>query len=728
MPLFSSKAKRRSTPVAEAVLNALDQAQAIISFGVDGTILEANENFLAVVGYTSEEIVGQHHRIFVDPSEVESRDYEEFWNDLAKGKHSVGEFVRRHKSGKNVVIEASYNPVSDDDGNIIKIVKIAFDVTAKRALADGKDKILQAVSRSQSVVEFEPDGTIIEANQTFLELMGYSADEVIGKNHSMFCSKGEVGSARYQHLWSELMEGKAQVSEFQRFGKNGKLVWFQASCHPVLRTDGTVEKVIKIANDITAAKLEAADNQSRIDAITRSLAVLECDLDGTILSANEKFLEPMGYSLDEVLGKKHADLHHDADNAQSEYQEISQGFKEGKSHAAMRRMQTKDGADIWWQSNFNPVCDQDGEYRRAVFVAADSPEWKQELDAIIKGLGALARGDLKVRLPATDNPDFRDMRQALNDTIDKLSELVADIDFTASAIKEESDAISESARDLSSRCESQASTLEETSAAMEQMSSTVKSNAENAEKATTAAENATSHAEQGGQIVEDAIAAMSKIEEGSLEIRKIIEVIDAIAFQTNLLALNAGVEAARAGEAGSGFAVVASEVRALAQRASDSARDISALIETSEKQVAEGASLVQKTGDALGEIVTAVGHVSGGISEIFTASREQEAGVDEINQAISDVDSTTQKTVAISEKNTSAAISLAQRASALRELVSFFSVEPTEYSNRASETAEAFECADLQPVPARKPVVEQTTPVGSLAMSVDIDEDDWREF
>ena len=257
----------------------------------------------------------------------------------------------------------------------------------------------------------------------------------------------------------------------------------------------------------------------------------------------------------------------------------------------------------------------------------------------------------------------------------------------------------------------------------------MKSNAQNAKDANVASKDASEHAEQGGAIVNDAIAAMSKIEAGSAEVRKIIEVIDAIAFQTNLLALNAGVEAARAGEAGSGFAVVASEVRALAQRASESARDISELIETSEKQVAEGAGLVKKTGDALGEIVTAVSSVSTGIDEIFTASSEQATGVTEINQAMSEIDSTTQRTAAISEESTAAAASLAQRATALRELVSFFQVDENRQHSikNAPSQSVAAPTAPTQPTAAVQPA---PVVAGQLALETvpAAEDDDWREF
>ncbi len=712
----------------ESVSKALDKVQAVIWFDPNGNILDANENFLNAVGYVREEIVGKHHRIFVADDYAQTPDYAAFWERLGSGETYQGEFARVRKDGAAIYIEASYNPILAADGTVEKVVKFAIDVTDKKlAAAEAKGQI-DAINRSQAVIEFEPDGTIITANDNFLNAMDYSLAEVQGKHHRMFVEPGYGESDEYRAFWRDLAAGKFSASEFKRIAKGGREIWIQASYNPIFDPSGQVFKVVKYASDITEAKVKSADHEGQINAVLRTQAVIEFELDGTIRTANENFLKTTGYRLDEIVGKNHGMFVHPEYAKSEKFKEFWRDLARGEVKAAEYKRFAKDGTEIWLQASYNPIFDPSGKPYKVVKYATDISHWKGELQIIVDSLVALSKGDLTLRLEETGSLDFTELRTAFNTTLDKLRELVGDIHFSASSIREESDAIADSANDLSARCERQAATVEETSASMEQMSSTVKSNAKNAEEAAAAAKQASEHAESGGAIVKNAIDAMSRIEEGSAEVRKIIEVIDSIAFQTNLLALNAGVEAARAGEAGSGFAVVASEVRALAQRASESAREISSLIGNSEKQVTEGAELVKKTGVALDEIVASVTRVTSGIDEIFTASSEQAAGIGEINQAMSEIDSTTQKTAAISEESTAAAANLAQRAKGLRELVGFF--------NTGNEAA-----AKVQPVPAAKapepevpaakakPVPEPAPTVsGALALKSSHEADDWEEF
>ncbi|MCV6591851.1 MAG: methyl-accepting chemotaxis protein, partial [Silicimonas sp.] len=549
-------------------------------------------------------------------------------------------------------------------------------------------------------------------------------EEIQGQHHRMFCDPAYANSPEYKAFWEQLGRGEFASGEFKRFTKTGDGIWIQASYNPIFDPEGRPYKVVKYATDITEAKLKSADYEGQINAVSRSQAVIEFDLDGTIRTANENFLATTGYRLEEIQGQHHR-MFCEGDYASSaEYSTFWEDLARGEFASGEYRRLAKNGATVWIQASYNPIFDPEGKPYKVVKYATDITAWKTELLLIIDSLIALSKGDLTLRLPSEGSHDLEDMRAAFNTTLDKLGELVDDINFASAAIQEESESIADSAQSLSSRCERQAATVEETSASMEEMASTVKSNAKNAENATAAAKNATEHAENGGGIVQEAIAAMVKIEEGSAEVRKIIEVIDAIAFQTNLLALNAGVEAARAGEAGSGFAVVASEVRALAQRASESARDISKLIESSERQVEEGADLVKKTGEALTEIVSSVTMVSTGIDEIYTASSEQATGVNEINHAMTDIDSTTQKTAAISEESTAAAASLAQRSNALRDLVGFFKTgsKPRDPGRARTEAPAAASAPAEEATPAAPPVT------GQLALAAADEPEDWREF
>ncbi len=285
---------------------------------------------------------------------------------------------------------------------------------------------------------------------------------------------------------------------------------------------------------------------------------------------------------------------------------------------------------------------------------------------ISSGLARLADGDLSTPIasPAHDPfpAEYDTLRTAYNEVVEQLAGVVARIGSVAESVRAGSGEITSAAQDLSSRAETQAATLEQSAAALNQLAASVRSSAQRASAAETASQINRSHAETGAQIVREAVDAMRRIERSSDQITRIIGVIDDIAFQTNLLALNAGVEAARAGEAGRGFAVVASEVRGLAQKASDSAREIKGLIEESAAQVESGSALVTRTGTSLEEIFSRTSEVSDLIASIATAASEQAAGLDEINTGVNQLDQVTQQNAAVAEETTASAASLRQKA------------------------------------------------------------------
>lgn len=235
---------------AKAVLEALNKSQAIIEFKLDGTILTANDNFLKALGYSLAEIVGKHHRMFVDPAEVSTQDYRDFWAKLARGEYDRRQYKRITKSGQEVWIEASYNPVFKG-GKPYKVVKFATDITEQKLKAAEETGKLDAISRAQAVIEFKPDGEILTANENFLTTLGYQAAEIKGRHHSMFCEPGYAHSADYQQFWQKLAAGEFVADEFMRLGKGGKKVYIQASYNPIFDMNGKVFKVVEFATDVT---------------------------------------------------------------------------------------------------------------------------------------------------------------------------------------------------------------------------------------------------------------------------------------------------------------------------------------------------------------------------------------------------------------------------------------------------------------------------------------------
>ncbi|MCJ8240366.1 methyl-accepting chemotaxis protein [Peteryoungia algae] len=231
-------------------MRALSKAQAMISFAPDGTILEANENFLKTLGYRLEEIVGKHHRIFCDEELRQSPDYQRFWPDLAAGRFQSGQFRRQSKAGDDVWIEATYNPVFHG-GRVVRILKIASDITASKIAALHDGNRLRAIDQSQAIIEFEVDGAVVQANDNFLKAMGYDQAEIIGKHHRMFCDPAYVDTPDYARFWERLRAGEFIASNFVRYGKGGREVWIQAAYTPVFNSRGKVYKVIKVATDIS---------------------------------------------------------------------------------------------------------------------------------------------------------------------------------------------------------------------------------------------------------------------------------------------------------------------------------------------------------------------------------------------------------------------------------------------------------------------------------------------
>lgn len=591
----------------KGIVDALNKSQAIIEFRVDGTVIQANENFCSALGYQASEIVGRHHSLFVDPQDVSKPEYKEFWNRLGRGQFDRGEYKRIGKDGKEIWIEASYNPVFSGK-KVTKVVKIATDITQKSIKAAEDAGKLRALSRAQAIIEFTPQGEIITANTNFLTTLGYQLAEIQGKHHSIFCEPGFVASEEYRAFWRKLSAGEFVSDEFLRIGKGNKKVFIQASYNPIFGMDGKVHKVVKFATDVT--------------------------------------------------------------------------------------------------------------------------ERVHNVDVLASALHALSEGNLTPELHAAFIPALDQLRVDFNTAVSMLRRTLSNIHDNAGAISAASREIQAASNDLSKRTEQQAASVEQTAAALEQITTTVSDSSNRAVEAGNLVRTTKLNAERSGKVVGEAIEAMGRIEKSAGEIASIIGVIDEIAFQTNLLALNAGVEAARAGEAGKGFAVVAQEVRELAQRSATAAKAIKDLINTSNQQVKSGVALVGETGRALQEIVNQVLHVDGNVSAIVEASREQSTGLKEINTAVNTIDQGTQQNAAMVEETTAAAHSLAREAEQLFELLGAFNVGSGPRAARHIPASVApVPAVATSPAPVRKTVKQMTQTIArSFDGNAAVAAGDWQEF
>jgi methyl-accepting chemotaxis protein len=241
----------RSAQDARAVIKALDQSQAMIEFDLSGKILRANKLFLDAMGYSLSEIVGRHHSTFVDDAYKASPAYAQFWDALKRGEHQTAEFKRLGKGGREVWLQASYNPIIGTGGRPYKVLKIATDISSRKLQSADFEGQVNAIAKSQAIIEFKMDGTVITANDKFLAALGYTLPEIQGKHHSMFVEPALRDSEQYRSFWENLRRGQYQAAEYKRLGKGGKEVWIQASYNPILDPDGRPFKVVKFATDVT---------------------------------------------------------------------------------------------------------------------------------------------------------------------------------------------------------------------------------------------------------------------------------------------------------------------------------------------------------------------------------------------------------------------------------------------------------------------------------------------
>jgi len=385
---------------------AVGKAQAVIEFALDGTVLSANPNFCETLGYALDEIVGKHHRLFVDPAVASGADYQQFWAKLNRGEYDAGVYKRIGKGGREVWIQASYNPILDPSGKPVKVVKYATDITAARLHAADVDGQISAIGKAQAVIEFGLDGKVLAANQNFLSTLGYTLSEIKGQHHSMFIDAEFRAGLDYRQFWEKLGRGEYDAGIYKRIGKGGREVWIQASYNPILDLDGKPFKVVKFATDVTAQRLCNADFEGQLEAIGKAQAVIEFGLDGKVLAANQNFLSTLGYTLSEIKGQHHS-MFVDADYRNGvDYRLFWEKLGRGEFDAGLYKRIGKGGREIWIQASYNPIMDLNGKPFKVVKYATDvtaevnaTNMLRQAVDQAQKVTSAARAGDLTQRIP-----------------------------------------------------------------------------------------------------------------------------------------------------------------------------------------------------------------------------------------------------------------------------------------------------------------------------------------
>ena len=380
---------------------AVSQSVAIVSFDPQGLVLEANDAFLKVMGYGREEVVGQHHRLFLEPAARDSADDRAFWDRLRSGQSDGGRYKRVGRDGREVWVQASYNPVLGADGKVCRVVKLATDVTRHMQEQANLEGQLKAIHKLQAVIEFDLQGNILHANENFCRALGYRLEEIQGRHHSLFVDPGFRDSPEYAAFWERLGAGQADAGQYKRVGRGGREIWIQASYNPIFDASGRPFKVVKYATDITAEKLRQADFEGQLAAIGKAQAVIEFDLKGQILNANENFCHTLGYTLDEIKGQHHRIFVDAAYRESPEYRAFWERLGAGQYDAGQYKRVGKGGREIWIQASYNPILDASGRPFKVVKYATDVTEavvsarqFEAELDRVV---GEASRGDFEQR-------------------------------------------------------------------------------------------------------------------------------------------------------------------------------------------------------------------------------------------------------------------------------------------------------------------------------------------
>ena len=658
-------------------LDAINQAFAFIEFDTQGNILSANDIFLDALGYKFSEIKGKHHSMFIDATYVRSNEYKKFWNDLRGGESKSGEFSRIAKNGEIVWLLASYTPVTDEDGKAVKVIKLATNITESKLLnADYKGQI-DAIRKSQAVISFEMDGTIIEANDNFLNPMGYQLSEVQGRHHRIFVEESYGRSTAYSEFWAKLNRGEFVAEEFKRIGKGGKHVWIQASYNPILDLNGKPFKVVKFATDVTEQKIRNSDYEGQLAAIGKSNAVIEFDMDGIVITANDNFLNALGgYSLNEVKGKHHRMFVESAYARSAEYTDFWRKLNNGEFFVGTYTRIDKRGKEVYIQASYNPILDLNGKPFKVVKYALDMTE-------VIRAIKGMASGDLSIR--CDESVDNGGLTAEINKALENLNAVLGQINQGSDVVAKSSNLLQKKVEDMKRNtaevataiaqmakgAQDQAAKTDESSKLVNHVMTSANEMEKRANLINKAAERGLESSTQGLKTVKVLVENMTGIKESAgqtaqsigvltkrtEEIGRTLNVITDIAGQTNLLALNAAIEAARAGDAGRGFAVVAEEIRKLAEDSRKSAVEIEKIIGDVQKDtVAAGKAIdtmeasVKEGNKSSVEAEKIFQEIAKSTDETFGASKEIQAATLTQKESIGSVVKNIEQIVVVSEE------------------------------------------------------------------------------
>ncbi|MEZ6036707.1 MAG: methyl-accepting chemotaxis protein [Planctomycetota bacterium] len=600
----------------------------------------------------------------------------------------------------NEVVDWSGNPMFADSGAFQGAV-VSFEVVTEQVRREAQSgeasKLVAAVGQQQAVIEFRLDGTIVTANQNFLDALGYTLGEIQGKHHRMFLDAKESNTAEYTQFWQALNRGEPQTGQFRRVAKGGRELWINATYFPITDDSGKPVKVVKFASDVTKEReaMQVAKRSSdSMDAVATNILI--CDADFNITYGNKKsaqtlrLLEPALQAKFGLTAEQAAHGSIDRFHKNPKHQRDLLRSLRGRNHQAEFQLD-----EHWVSLSASGLFDHEGNFTgaivnwevvteqkrmakeiedRAAAEAAAASVLRGKVDSLLKTVEEAARGDLTARHDVAGSDPVGQLGEGLTRMIGDLRSIIVQIKEGAEQFSASAGTISNASSSLSEASQTNAATVEEMTASVDQLTDSIRMIAQNASDANSIADETSRRAKAGGEAVDRSITAMKEINRSSEQISEIIQVISEIASQTNLLALNAAIEAARAGEHGLGFAVVADEVRKLAERSSEAAKQITGLIRESTQRVVEGTKLSEETGQALTQIIDGVTSTAESISQIASATDEQSATAQEVARAIQNVAKLTENNSGNATDMAASAQELSAQAVAMKELVRRFRI------------------------------------------------------
>jgi len=519
------------------------------------------------------------------------------------------------------------------DGEYLGNVLEWSDVTEMRKHAG----MLAAISKAQAVIEFSLGGEIIEANKNFLDLLGYRMDEIRGQHHNIFVDPVYRESPEYRAFWDKLSRGEFDAGAYKRITKSGKEIWVQASYNPIFDLNGKAFKVVKYATDITAERLQAADYEGQIGAINKAQAVIQFALDGTVLEANQNFLDALGYSIGEIRGQHHSMFVEPAFRLSPEYRAFWDKLGRGEYDAGQYKRLGKGGKEIWIQASYNPILDLNGKPYKVVKYATDITAQRRVAERVKEIAGIVASASTEMQSTA---------------------ESMASASEEATA---QASAVSDAAQAASMNVQTVASAGEELSASIAEISRQVT-------LSTAIAQQAVDETDKTG-------VSIQTLAEAAKKIGNVVTLINNIAGQTKLLALNATIEAARAGDAGKGFAVVASEVKSLSDQTAKATHDISSQVSAMQEATQTSVDAIQGIANTIRKVAEIASAIASAVEEQSAATREISANVAQAAEGTQQVSSAIVGVTAAATQTSNASVELLTASGELATQAEALSVE-----------------------------------------------------